>query len=201
MQPRQGYRLIDAMGVPESTEPQGIYLLADGTRRGTTCCWTFGNAGDPMSFSEPNGLHFGEGFWGTGEGDGPWFTADFGAGLWAGGSNDGDPGWGSLGAPGPANPDNPSLSVPFALGFLRTDEMQWALRMADTATARGVSTAYEGRLPKSVYNAGGLVLGVGSDNANNSFGTFYEGAVVAGYPTDSAEIAVMENIQAARYEQ
>jgi hypothetical protein len=42
---------------------------------------------------------------------------------------------------------------------------------------------------------------VGGDNSNNSWGTFYEGAIVAGFPNDATELAVMENIQAAGYGQ
>jgi hypothetical protein len=43
------------------------------------------------------------------------------------------------------------------------------------------------------------VLGVGGDNSNNSWGTFYEGAVLAGFPTDDAELAVLQNIKALGY--
>jgi len=101
----------------------------------------------------------------------------------------------------PLNPDNPSLAVPFALGFLKTDATQWSLRMADAATANVITTAYVGTLPKAMNNSGGILLGVGGDNANNSWGTFYEGAILAGFPSDVTELAVMENIQAAGYGQ
>jgi hypothetical protein len=50
-------------------------------------------------------------------------------------------------------------------------------------------------------NEGGIVLGVGGDNSNNSWGTFFEGAIVAGWPSDDAELAVMQNIQSAGYGQ
>ncbi len=200
---RQGYRLAEeGVGVPQGQEAQGIYLLADGTHYGSLCCWSFGGgAPDPRSFSEPNALFFGTAFFGTGEGEGPWFLADFGAGLWAGGSDPGDPGWGQLGALGPPNAANPSLAVPFALGFLKTNTQQWSLRMADASAATNVTTAYVGDTPKPIYNDGGILLGVGNDNANNSWGTFYEGAMLAGFPPDSAELAVLQNIQAVGYGQ
>jgi hypothetical protein len=201
MQPRQGYRLTrEGTAVPRKRAPQGLYLLADGTRQATLCCWTFGNVGpDPRSFVEPNALHFGTGFWGRGAGDGPWFLADFGHGLWAGGSSPDDPGWGGADHPSPPNPNNPALAVPFAVGFLKTNEAEWTLRMADVAADDDLTTAFRGALPKQPYNGGGVVLGVGYDNANNSWGTFYEGAIVAGYPDDATELAVMRNIQAAGY--
>jgi non-reducing end alpha-L-arabinofuranosidase len=214
MEERQGYRLTTpGDGVPVDQEAQGIYMLADGTRAGGFCCWDFGNVTpNPTQFREMNTLFFGEGFWGDGNAAPPWFGADFEAGVWMGGSVDGQPGWGELNSNNrPPNPNNPSMAgVRFALGFLKTDDdadSTYALRMANTATATTLQTAYRGPYPKLSYaghgadNEGAVVLGVGGDNSNNSFGTFYEGAVVAGFPDDATELAVMQNIQAARYGQ
>jgi hypothetical protein len=72
--------------------------------------------------------------------------------------------------------------------------------MADAATATTITTAYAGGLPKAMHNEGAIVLGVGGDNSNNSWGTFYEGAVLAGFPSDAAEQAVLMNIKAVGYE-
>jgi non-reducing end alpha-L-arabinofuranosidase len=46
---------------------------------------------------------------------------------------------------------------------------------------------------------GGICLGMGGDNSNNSMGTFYEGAMVAGYPTNDIEAKVMANIKEVGY--
>ena len=52
---------------------------------------------------------------------------------------------------------------------------------------------------------GAIILGSGGDcckpdgGANLSAGTFYEGAMVAGYPSDATENAVQANIAAAGY--
>jgi hypothetical protein len=200
---RQGYRTpVGFVGnnMPLEQEPQGIYMLADGTHWGMSCCFDFGNVSpDPTVYTVQNALFFGRGFWGMGEGNGPWFLADFEGGLWAGGTNPGDAGWGALSDPGPANTDNPSLPVRFALGFLQTNETDWVLRMADLRAAAIVTVAYYGGLPKQMNNEGGIVLGVGGDNSNNSYGSFYEGAIVAGWPTDAATHAVLQNIQVAGY--
>lgn len=200
METRQGYRqTTPGDGVPLNEEPQGIYMLADGTHYGTACCWDFGNVSpDPTRYGVMNTLFFGTAFWGRGAGNGPWFMADYEAGVWAGGSNPGDPGWGALGDNAPPNPNNPSLPVPFAIGFLKTDPQDWSLRMADLE-ANGLTTAYQGALPKAMHNEGAIVIGVGGDNSNNSWGTFFEGAVVAGYPSDETEDAVMQNVKAAGY--
>jgi hypothetical protein len=202
MEARQGYRQTSpGNGMPLDQEPQGIYMLADGTHYGTACCWDFGNVTpDPTQYHVMNTIFFGVAFWGRGAGNGPWFMADFEAGVWAGGSNPGDPGWGALSEPAPANSNNPSMGVPFALGFLKTGT-NYALRMANIETASTLTTAYEGPLPKAMDNQGAVVIGVGGDNSNNSWGTFYEGAVLAGFPSDATELAVMQNIQSAGYGQ
>jgi len=199
----EGYRTaVGAAGVnmPRGTAPQGIYELADGTRVGTACCWDFGNVSkDPKIYSPGNALFFGTAFWGRGAGFGPWFMADFSSGIWAGGSKVGDPGWGGLSDSHPANPNNPTLKVPFALGFLKTSSSQYAIRVADAQAASAITTAYAGPPPLGLNNQGGIVLGVDAINSNNSWGTFYEGAIVSGYPTDSAELAVLTNIKTVGY--
>lgn len=199
---RRAYRLGRVGdGVPIGNEAQGIYLLADGTHYGSACCWDFGNAPPQVTPSSvaSDALLLGIAYWGSGADMGPWFLADFGLGVWAGGTDPGDPGWGLLGEDGTANPNNPALMVPFALGFLKTDASAWSLRMADVLTADAVTTAYAGGLPVVIDNEGSIVLGVGGDNSNVSWGTFYEGAVVAGFPSDDVEHEVMRNVQAAGY--
>ena len=200
---RQGYRLTrQGDGVPLGRASQGLYMLADGTHAGTACCWDFGNVSpDPTRYGVMNTLFLGVAFWGRGAGSGPWYMADYEAGVWAGGTVAGDPGWGALSGDHPPNPNNPSLKVKFALGFLKTDMNNWGLRMSDVQTATAVTTAYAGGLPKQMANEGAIVLGVGGDNSNNSWGTFYEGAVLAGFPSDAAELAVMQNIKALGYGQ
>ncbi|MDF3070141.1 MAG: carbohydrate-binding module family 42 protein [Polyangiaceae bacterium] len=204
MEARQGYRISTVgAGMPRDAEPQGIYMLADGTRAGTACCWDFGNVTtNPKSYAEMNTLFFGSAFWGRGAGNGPWFGADFEAGVWMGGSRPGEPGWGGLNdaRDAPPNMNNPSMRVKYALGFLKTSTT-YALRMADLVAANTLTTAYEGPYPSTKHpdNQGAIVLGVGGDNSNNSFGTFYEGAIVKGYPAAATEQAIMDNVKAAGY--
>jgi hypothetical protein len=204
MNKTEGYRVqtgVKGNKIPTGTQPQGTYELADGTRGGTACCWDFGNV-TPNPATEwrfMDALCFGVTWWGKGAGSGPWFGADFEGGVWAGGTNIGDPGYGGLDNVGPANTKNPALNVPFALGFLRVQSSEYAIRVADLSTANDLTTAYQGGVPVRVDHVGGIVLGVGGDNSNNSFGTFYEGAIVAGYPTNDLELAVMKNIKAVGY--
>jgi non-reducing end alpha-L-arabinofuranosidase len=191
MNAREGYRLT-AVGknMPVGNTEQGIYMLADGTHSGSACCWEFGNASpDPMKYGVTNALFFGVGYWGKGSGGGPWFMGEFEGGIWAGGSGDA-----SI-----ANSSNPSMKVPFALGILKTSPGKYALRVADLLTASDLTTAYDGFSPKTWANLGGIVLGIGSDNANYSFGTFFEGAITAGRPSNDTDRAVFKNVQMVGY--
>jgi hypothetical protein len=46
---------------------------------------------------------------------------------------------------------------------------------------------------------GAILLGIGGDNSVSGAGTFYEGVLTSGYPTDATESAVQANITAAGY--
>ena len=210
MEPRQGYRqTAPGNEVPLGTEPEGMYLLADGTHAGAACCWDFGNVTpDPTEYSEMHTLMLGQAYWGKGNGQPPWFGADFEAGVWMGGSESGDPGWGGFEeAPKVGNPNMPSMNgVQFALGFLKTDDdapdYTYALAAANVLADDTLKRAYEGPHPKDhTDHKGAMVIGVGGDNSNNSFGTFYEGALYKGYPSNETEQAVMDNIKAIGYGQ
>ena len=191
MAAREGYRLTaKGKNMPLGNTPEGIYMLADGTHYGTACCWDFGNVSpDPMKYGVMNTLFLGTGFWGKGAGSGPWFLGDFEGGVWAGGS----------GASNVTNSMSPSMKVPFALGMLKTSSGQYAIRMADLQTATDLTTAYDGASPKTWNNEGGILIGIGGDNSNNSWGTFYEGAITAGRPSNATDLAVMKNVQAVGY--
>lgn len=208
MEPRQGYRqTAPGKDMALGDDPQGVYMVVDGKRVGTACCWDFGNViPDPTTYAEMNTLFYGKAYWGRGAGNGPWFGADFEAGVWMGGSRPGEPGWGGLNdaANAPPNQNNPAMvDAKFALGFLKTapNPARYALRMADVDKATAVTTAYAGNYPstKHLDSKGAVVLGVGGDNSNNSHGTFYEGAIVQGFPSDATEDAVFQNVKALGY--
>lgn len=46
---------------------------------------------------------------------------------------------------------------------------------------------------------GSIILGIGGDNSHGAVGTFYEGVMTSGFPTDATEDAVQANIVAAKY--
>jgi hypothetical protein len=42
-------------------------------------------------------------------------------------------------------------------------------------------------------------VGIAEDNSNSSYGTFCEGAITSGRPSDATDAAVLANVQAAGY--
>jgi hypothetical protein len=84
---------------------------------------------------------------------------------------------------------------------------QFALKGAD-ATQPTLNTFYQGPLPGSkspMQKEGAVILGAGGDccysNNNASEGTFYEGAIVSGYPSDATDEEVHANIVDVGYGQ
>jgi hypothetical protein len=149
-----------------------------------------------------NALMLGRAFWGSGAGDGPWFMGDFEAGVWAGGTN------GNINQQGSfdENPNLPSMTMGYAFGILKTQPNNYAIRTAD-ATTGNVATAYDGAAPDVFAGSGdwqmdgGIGLGIGGDNSNHAAGTFLEGAITAGRPSDETDQAVHENVKAMGYGQ
>jgi hypothetical protein len=195
MNPHDGYRNNTGTGMPTGTQAQGIYEVADGKRIGTACCWNLGNASKNNCYG-PTGsmgaLYFGTGYWGSGQGTaGPWFMGDFEAGVWAGGS----------GASNVKNNNLPASNVDYAFGILKISTSgtpQYAIRVGNGQSGT-LTTAYDGQAPATWQLKGGIILGIGGDNSNSSLGTFFEGAVTAGRPTDATDAAVLANVQAAGY--
>ena len=50
-----------------------------------------------------------------------------------------------------------------------------------------------------MHQEGAIVLGTGGDNSNGSIGSFFEGVMTAGFPTDAADNAVQANIVRVGY--
>src|SRR5690606_5874016 len=134
--------------------------------------------------------------WGTGEGSGPWVMADMEDGMLASGTP---------GAKGVAA--NKSLPFPFVTAMEKNDGTETsALKGGNATVAGGLQTMWDGPLPgskKPMAKEGAVILGAGGDccysNDNASFGTFFEGAIVAGYPSGETDEAIHANIVEAGY--
>lgn len=193
--PFTGYRNNQPNGTATGDQPQGMYAIFDGTHYNTGCCFDYGNA-ETNSLDTGNGhmeaIYFGTGDGsgrGTGSGSGPWIMADLENGLFSGY----DP---------INNPADPTINYRFVTAVVKGEPNQWAIRGGD-ATSGTLSNFYSGQRPANGYNPmskeGAIILGIGGDNSNRAQGTFYEGVMTSGYPSDSTENAVQANLVAAKY--
>jgi hypothetical protein len=192
--PGTGYRNNSTSGVATGDAAEGMYAVFDGTHYNGGCCFDYGNA-ETSSRDTGNGhmeaIYFGNSrTWGSGSGNGPWVMADLENGLFSGvnaGNNSGDP----------------TVSYRFLTAIIKGTANLWAIR-GGNAQSGGLSTFYSGARPNvSGYNPmhkeGAIILGIGGDNSVGAQGTFYEGAMTSGYPSDATESSVQANIVAAVY--
>jgi hypothetical protein len=184
-------------GMPTGSQPQGIYMVTSGKHVNGGCCYDYGNGETTRKYvpgPSMDAIYFGTSTqWATGNGAGPWVMADMEDGMVAQG--------------GPGKNDK-LLSQPF--NYVTAMEKnngttEFALKAAD-ATVPTLNTYYKGALPPGknpMKKEGSIVLGSGGDccysNNNASQGTFYEGAIVAGYPSDTTDSAIHTNIVNAGY--
>ncbi|MEO5875460.1 MAG: alpha-L-arabinofuranosidase B [Streptosporangiaceae bacterium] len=189
-----GYRNNNTNGIATGDQPEGMYAIFDGTHYNGGCCFDYGNA-ETNSRDNGNGtmeaIYFGNiKVWGYGSGNGPWIMADLENGLFSG-VNAG------------YNANDPTISHRFVTAIIKGEPNHWAIRGGNSQTG-GLSTFYNGPRPNVAgYNPmkkeGAIILGIGGDNSNGSAGTFYEGVMTSGYPSDATESAVQANIVAAGY--
>jgi hypothetical protein len=196
--PKQAYwRDGSATGVPTGAQPQGIYIVTSGKHVNTGCCYDYGNGEVSRTYvagPSMDALYFGlGGQWGTGNGTGPWVMADLEGGVFSGLTTG-------------KNNELMSQTSTYVTAIEKNNgTTEFALKAAD-ATAPALNTYYKGALPggkNPMKKQGAIVLGSGGDccysNNNASEGTFYEGAIVAGYPSDATDAAVHANVVSAGY--
>ncbi|GAA4629538.1 alpha-L-arabinofuranosidase B [Actinoallomurus vinaceus] len=189
-----GYRNDHTSGIATGDQPEGMYAVFDGTHYNGGCCFDYGNA-ETSNNDTGNGhmeaIYFGNiKVWGYGTGNGPWVMADLENGLFSG-VNAG------------YNANDPTVSHRYLTAIVKGGANLWSIR-AGNAQSGGLSTYYSGKRPNvSGYNPmhkeGAIILGIGGDNSKGSAGTFYEGVMTSGYPTDATENAVQASIVAGGY--
>ncbi|EME48329.1 glycoside hydrolase family 54 protein [Dothistroma septosporum NZE10] len=192
--PGTGYRNDVTNGISTGDVAEGMYAVFDGTHYNDGCCFDYGNAetsNDDTGNGHMEALYFGTNtFWGTGSGNGPWVMADLENGLFSGENIK-------------QNPADPTVTYRFLTATLKGSADKWAIKGGNAASG-GLSSYYNGPRPDaSGYNPmskeGAIVLGIGGDNSLGAQGTFYEGVMTAGYPSDATESSVQANIVAAKY--
>lgn len=198
--PGMGFRNNNAKDIAINDESEGIYYVIDGTHFDSGCCFDYGNSstnGRAVGTGTMETAYFGTSTaWGRGDGPGPWIMSDMEAGLFSGHGakqNIGDPtidSWRFVTAVMDGGGGN-----------------KWDLRGGDAQKGK-LTTYYSGVRPSPgrsggyfpMHKQGGILLGTGGDNGNGSSGTFYEGVMTAGYPTEATTDAVQANVVAAKYD-
>ena len=191
-----GYRDDATSGVAVNGQPEGMYMVASGTHVNGACCFDYGNA-ETNNRDNGNGhmdaINFGTECWFTPcYGQGPWVQADMENGLFqsdSGGSKDS------------ANTGEP---LPYVTTLLKNNgQNHFALKWGN-AQSGGLTTTYSGAEPSAtgyspMHQEGAIVLGTGGDNSNGSVGSFFEGVMTAGIPSDAADNSVQSEITSIGY--
>ncbi|MFE9425992.1 alpha-L-arabinofuranosidase B [Kitasatospora sp. NPDC006697] len=184
-------------GVPTGSSPEGEYMVTSGTHANGGCCFDYGNT-ETDHHADGNGamdaINFSTECWFGGcTGPGPWVQADIENGLFTGGSK-------------AFNPKQVSETSRFVTAMLKNNGTTQMALQGGNAQSGGLTQFYSGALPTGydpMHKQGAVILGSGGDccqtNHNASAGTFYEGAMVKGYPSDATDAAVQANIAAAGY--
>lgn len=194
------YRNNSTKGVPTGDQAESMYMVVDGKRHSSICCFDYGNA-------ETNGKDNGNGtmealYWGTdttwggkGDGNGPWFAADLENGMFK--SDKG--GWQTTAV----SPNAKSIIANFAIGVLKGPSGNHYTLKGGDAQAGKLITMWDGNRPSPGYAPktleGAIILGTGGDGSNYGVGTFYEGAMTMGNPPDAVDDAIQANVVAAGY--
>jgi hypothetical protein len=188
-----GYRNNYTAGVATEDQPEGMYMVASGKHVNDQCCFDYGNA-ETNNNDNGNGhmeaIYIGTcTFWGFGSGSGPWIMADLENGLFAGGSL--------------VNANNSSVPFDYVTAMIKGMAGWFAIRGGNAQNGNLV-TMYDGARPDipgydPMQKEGAIILGIGGDNSNWDVGTFFEGAITSGYPSNETEDAVQANIVAAGY--
>ncbi len=193
--PGVGYRYTGvASGVAVNGQPEGVYMVASGTHVGSDCCFDYGNA-ESTPFDTGNG-HMDAVtlattcFFAPCTGSGPWVQGDLENGLFPGGNG--------------TNTANLGNNSTYVTAVLKNNGQTTYAIKGGNAQSGGLSTWWSGALPNRggyipMKQEGGIILGIGGDNSNRNMGTWFEGAMTSGYPTDATENSVQANVVSAGY--
>jgi hypothetical protein len=190
------YRNNSTQGVATGDEPEAIYMVLDGKRYSTICCFDYGNA-------ETTGFDNGSGTmealdWGAqtnfqlgGAGRGPWVAADLENGMF------------ECDTPYAVCTTNTSITDwAFVTGMLKGPSGNHFVLKAGDAQSGALETKWDGARPAGyspMKKEGAIVLGTSGDGSNYGKGTFFEGCITSGVPSDATDEAIQANIVAAGY--
>jgi hypothetical protein len=198
IEPGMGLRDDDPVGTAVDDQSEGQYWVINGRHFNNGCCYDYGNA-EIDSRDDGNGTmettYFGNATaWYHGNPPGPWIMTDQENNL---------VGCVNPGSTSKLCPGLPNITSRFVTAMAKGEPHHWASLGGDSQTG-DLSTMFDGPRVDSTYDPmrkqGAIVLGNGGDNSNGSQGTFYEGAMTTGYPSDDVDQQIQDNVVAARYD-
>jgi hypothetical protein len=190
--PGTGYRHYVGAGVAVNGQPEGMYMVASGTHVNAGCCFDYGNVEatiDDTGNGHMDAVNLGlTCYFPPCSGVGPWVAGDLENGLFQGNRS---------------NTANLGNATPYVTALLKNNGQTTFALKGGNSQSGGLTTWYNGALPSGGYSPmhqeGSIVLGTGGDNSNWSAGSFFEGVMTAGYPTDAADNSVQANIVSVGY--
>jgi hypothetical protein len=192
--PQHGYRHAVGSGVAQNGQPEGMYMVASGTHVGSACCFDYGNA-EAVPADTGNGHMDAVSiattcYFAPCTGSGPWVEADLENGMFQGANG--------------SNTANLGNNSTYVTALLKNNGQTTYALKGGNAQSGGLSTWWNGALPNRggyipMHQEGSIILGTGGDNSNWNMGTFFEGVMTSGYPTDAADNAVQANITSVGY--
>ena len=189
-----GYRNNATKGVPTGDQPESMYMVASGKHYNQWCCFDYGNAetnnvDDGKATMEC--VYFGSSTqWAKGNGTGPWVEADIEDGVYHGGD------------PNAVTASNTPLVANYVVAMLKGPSGNRFVLKGGDAQSGTLATKYDGVRPAGYSpqkKQGAIILGTGGDNSHTGEGTFFEGCMTSGNPSDAIDDAVQANIVAAGY--
>lgn len=185
-----GYRDNFTSGVAKNGEPEGEYMVASGTHVNNRCCFDYGNAetsGNDTGNGHMDAINLSIICKSGCAGPGPWVRADLENGLF----------------PAIKASDKGNSSA-FVTALVKNNGQNKYAIKGGNAQAGHLTTWYSGAEPTKggyspMHQEGAIVLGTGGDNSNKAVGSFFEGVMTSGYPTDAADNAVQANIVSVGY--
>src|SRR5690349_725952 len=188
-----GYRNNATNGVATGSSPEGMYMVTEGTHVNDRCCFDYGNAetnNNDTGNGDMDAIYFGNLCWFSPCAAGPRVAADLENGLFAGGNG--------------SNTANTGRNSAFVTAMLKNNGTSTYAIKDGNAQSGSLATRYNGALPsqsgyRPMTKQGAIILGIGGDNSNGSVGSFFEGVMTSGYPSDATENSVQSNIVAVGY--
>jgi hypothetical protein len=187
------YRNNTCKGLAINDQPESMYMVLDGKRYSPNCCFDYGNA--ETSGNDDGNATMEAIYWGSntsyarGGGSGPWVAADLENGMFEGDSGN--------------TPSNTSITGwSYVTAILKGPSGNKMGLKAGDAQSGTLVTKWNGARPPGyspMKKQGAIILGTGGDGSWGNDGTFFEGAITSGNPSDATDDAIQANVVAAGY--